>query len=553
MIRFLYSIITFFLAVVGSAAITRTPSPLLYEQYKNLPIEQLNRKGLDFFLNQQSDSAAILLTLVVQQDTARLDQETRIMMAKARNVLGIISFNHSNYPTAYSHFLKSIQLNDVPDAPGYISLASVFLHYGDMLRAFDYLKSYTRYASSNAHYNEACLGIANILSTNFARAGVPTDSIGSVVEQFLALPQEVKKANSYPLAYRLARGWVEGHNHRHVEAVAEIKTALTELDSVIMPRTRHALYLVMADQYMHAAQKDSAMAYIHRAENLALANDFKDLLSTTYSDASLIYSTFGDSIGSDLYRRRMLEINDTLFNPKELGKLHDLNMFYEVDKFERRIEIMAVRERMRLTVLWTVGIALCVVIILLLMLFRQNRDLRKKNRTLFERNVSEMESEKRRAYKRRKNGSSHNDVVASEDHIPKYNTSSISDTTREKVLRRIQEVFEDETIFCQEGFSLNDLATLCESNSRYVSQVINEDMSSTFAQLLNNERVKIARQRLIDTEHYGHLTIEAIISDLGCKSRSTFSKTFKRITGLSPSEFQRMARTMPSSLPKEEI
>ena len=531
-----------------ASAITRTPPPLLYEQYKDMPVEQLNRKGLDFFLRQQNDSAAILLTLVVQQDTTRLDQKTRIMMAKARNVLGIISFNHSNYPAAYTHFLKSIQLNDVPDAPGYISLASVFLHYGDMARAFDYLKSYTRYAAAHAHYNEACLGIANILSTNFARAGVPDDSIGSVVNQFLSLPKDVAKANSYPLAYRLAHGWVEGHNHRHEEAVAEIKTALMELDTLIMPRTRHSLYLVIADQYMHAARKDSAMAYIHRAEDLALANDFKDLLSTTYSDASLIYSTFGDTLVSDRYRRRMLEINDSLFNPKELGKLHDLNMFYEVDKFERRIEIMAVRERMRIIILWTVAIALCVVIILMVILFIQNRDLRRKNRTLFERNVSEMETERRIADTRRNNVE-----ASSEDTSVKYNTSSISDSTREKVLRRIKEVFEDESIFCQEGFSLNDLAALCESNSRYVSQVINENMSSTFTQLLNNERVKIARKRLMDTEHYGHLTIEAIISDLGCKSRSTFSKTFKRITGLTPSEFQRMARTMPTTPPTEEI
>ena len=54
-------------------------------------------------------------------------------------------------------------------------------------------------------------------------------------------------------------------------------------------------------------------------------------------------------------------------------------------------------------------------------------------------------------------------------------------------------------------------------------------------------RSHVARRRLIDFENYGNLTIEAIVSDLGFKSRSTFSKTFKRITGLTPSEFQRIA------------
>ncbi|MDE6459060.1 MAG: AraC family transcriptional regulator, partial [Muribaculum sp.] len=36
-------------------------------------------------------------------------------------------------------------------------------------------------------------------------------------------------------------------------------------------------------------------------------------------------------------------------------------------------------------------------------------------------------------------------------------------------------------------------------------------------------------------------TMEAIVRNLGFKSRSTFSKTFKKLTGLNPSEFQRLS------------
>lgn len=59
---------------------------------------------------------------------------------------------------------------------------------------------------------------------------------------------------------------------------------------------------------------------------------------------------------------------------------------------------------------------------------------------------------------------------------------------------------------------------------------------------MNEKRINVACKRLMDVENYGNLTIEAIVSDLGFKSRSTFSKTFKRFTGLTPGEFQRLAK-----------
>lgn len=99
----------------------------------------------------------------------------------------------------------------------------------------------------------------------------------------------------------------------------------------------------------------------------------------------------------------------------------------------------------------------------------------------------------------------------------------------------------DEAIFCMDGFSMRELSEICGSNQKYVSQVFNEDYGKSFTQLLNERRINVARQRLMDSANYGHLTIEAIVSDLGFKSRSTFSKTFKRLTGLTPSEFQRIA------------
>ena len=73
-------------------------------------------------------------------------------------------------------------------------------------------------------------------------------------------------------------------------------------------------------------------------------------------------------------------------------------------------------------------------------------------------------------------------------------------------------------------------------------QVIHEKWGENFNSFLNSYRIKEACRRLGDIDHYGQLTIEAIASGVGFRSRTSFVTSFKRITGLTPSEYQRLAR-----------
>jgi AraC-like DNA-binding protein len=75
-----------------------------------------------------------------------------------------------------------------------------------------------------------------------------------------------------------------------------------------------------------------------------------------------------------------------------------------------------------------------------------------------------------------------------------------------------------------------------------VSQVINEQMGKNFNALLNEYRIQEACRRFNDIANYGNYTIEAIGNSVGYNSRSTFITQFKSVTGLTPSEFQKMAK-----------
>ena len=86
------------------------------------------------------------------------------------------------------------------------------------------------------------------------------------------------------------------------------------------------------------------------------------------------------------------------------------------------------------------------------------------------------------------------------------------------------------------------LVQLTGSNTTYVSNVINVVFGKNFKAMLNEYRINEACKRLVDTEHYGHMTIEAIYRELGYVSPTVFINAFKKVNGMTPSQYQKLAR-----------
>ena len=141
------------------------------------------------------------------------------------------------------------------------------------------------------------------------------------------------------------------------------------------------------------------------------------------------------------------------------------------------------------------------------------------------------------------NQTSHSDAYASPSEPrpseEKYSHSNLTDSQRETLVTRIQEIIDTPGIICQQDFTLSRLAKMADSNTTYVSQVINEKYGVAFSNLLGRLRVQEACRRINDMKNYGNLTIEAIAGSVGFKSRSAFINSFKRETGQTPSEYQR--------------
>lgn len=83
-----------------------------------------------------------------------------------------------------------------------------------------------------------------------------------------------------------------------------------------------------------------------------------------------------------------------MFSSREFGKIHDLEMFHQADKFEKNMNRLAMEKEAHKKVIIIVCIALFILIGLLIYIFRKNSILERKNKSLFELNLKVMNEQK---------------------------------------------------------------------------------------------------------------------------------------------------------------
>jgi AraC-like DNA-binding protein len=84
--------------------------------------------------------------------------------------------------------------------------------------------------------------------------------------------------------------------------------------------------------------------------------------------------------------------------------------------------------------------------------------------------------------------------------------------------------------------TLTDLARLLETNTSFLSKVINTGFGQNFNDFINYYRVEEVKQQL-QSETAGQLTIMSIAYDAGFNSKATFNRAFKKFTGKNPKDF----------------
>lgn len=112
--------------------------------------------------------------------------------------------------------------------------------------------------------------------------------------------------------------------------------------------------------------------------------------------------------------------------------------------------------------------------------------------------------------------------------------AELADELYEKILN----IIIIEKRYRDKNFSAKELARELETNTRYISAVINSRFNTNFSCLVNEYRVKEAQHRLTDKRFAG-MTIEEIGEMVGFANRQSFYASFYRIAGEPPNSYRK--------------
>jgi len=105
-------------------------------------------------------------------------------------------------------------------------------------------------------------------------------------------------------------------------------------------------------------------------------------------------------------------------------------------------------------------------------------------------------------------------------------------------IKKIEEALHTDSYFLSPELSLKGLAKKLNASSNTLSKTINSEFGMNFNDYINQKRVKVAQERLLNPD-FDKLTIEAIGNSVGFNSKSAFYNAFKKKTGVSPSVFSK--------------
>jgi AraC-like DNA-binding protein len=103
-------------------------------------------------------------------------------------------------------------------------------------------------------------------------------------------------------------------------------------------------------------------------------------------------------------------------------------------------------------------------------------------------------------------------------------------------IERIVHFFETEKPFLNKELNINQVSVALKIPSRELSFIINNHFGQRFTDFLNKHRIEHITKK-INKEYLSNFTIEAIASEAGFASKSTFNLAFKKYHQCTPTEY----------------
>ncbi len=558
------------------------PKPDSLESYKaalTLPEPILSQIADSLYHTNQWENALFYYEVLANRCETSPNPSYEYVYASGFGNSGNIYYQKGLYSQAMESYLKGLRIIDrmesisisekhnkqlkendslIQDlqAELYKNIGNIYCSFGDFTLGSNYYKQALALAEKTDN-----IALRNKIRYNLAGAFCFLNEIDSAKRYYEQSIQEREETSLYHYSVLMNLGLIQECEGDIDAAIKTYKDLVAYMDTCQL-EARHKGSVLSGLSRLNEIQGnlDAALHYSKENEKIASKAQQFDMLVSTYKDLSRIYKQKNDIQKAMDYKLRFIDLSDSVFNQRNFNNLKNAQFLSEMNRTKATIQQLNEETRQKAAQIeiqqrWllTITIIAIIFIVLLIVIYRQKQTLAVAYRNLFNRSQEQLQSEG--FYKKRiaaleselkKEWDFASRISSSKkknaDMAPPIPYSYPYPVQREKLLSDIQHIMDDTLEFCNSDFSVEKLATLVNSNSRYVSQTINEEYNKNFRSFLNEYRIKEAMRRLSDMDSYGHFTIQAIAESVGYKSQANFIAVFTKHTGIKPSMYQKLSK-----------
>jgi len=129
------------------------------------------------------------------------------------------------------------------------------------------------------------------------------------------------------------------------------------------------------------------------------------------------------------------------------------------------------------------------------------------------------------------------DIIDSKSSLPEYKNSPLKKENTSRLKGKIDTFFNSSEDYLNPQFSLTELSEKLNIPKHHLSEIINQEMKTTFYDIVNKKRIQYAMKR-ISEQSESNITLEGLGYESGYNSKSSFFHHFKKYTEKTPRQYK---------------
>ncbi len=459
-------------------------------------------------------------------------------IASSYNNIASVFEKSGQYDSSITNFLRAVRIKEeLGDrkslAVTYGNIGMIYLDWGDTINAIRYYRRSLEINRSIENLQGMAWEYMN-LGNAFKASGISDSALYN---------------------FRLAMRYSDSIGDKHTKmqvlfGLGDVYLSLKDLNKALhyynkateMARVMDTRFwiatgdIAMGRIGLQKGQPAKAIKHLKKSLEYGLESNTWDIISESNLYLSEAYEKTGDLKNAMLYYKAYTQNNDSVFNAEKARIISEMKTKYETEikekenlalKKDNKIQKLNIQKNHILINAMTIGVTVAVILSVIIFVLYRKRTVAYKNLVAKNLELAKCDREvleKGNFYPER----------AEPDKNAVQNDQNPKDL---ELVNRLIKYLSEEKPYLYSNITIEEVSAALNTNRTYLSKAINSSFNRSFNTIINEMRVRAARQMLADKK-LNHISVEGIGEMAGYNSRIVFARNFKKITGLTPSYFR---------------